>query len=87
MPNNRRRLQGRIVSDKMDKTVTVEVVRSRRHPIYGKVVKTTKKFLAHDENNEFKMGDIVRIVESRPISKRKRWVVENLVERPELIEE
>ncbi len=83
MPNNRRRLQGKVVSTKMEKTVVVEVPRSKQHRLYKKVVRYSNKYLAHDENNEYQDGDIVLIVESRPLSKRKRWVVESLVLRPE----
>lgn len=79
MPNNRRRLQGTVISDKMDKTVVVRVETVRRHPLYGKVIRTAKKFLAHDETNEIAIGDVVQIVESRPLSKRKRWAVETVI--------
>ena len=74
-------LQGRVVSDKADKTVTVIVERRFKHPLYGKVVSTTKKYLAHDEKNEYGMGDTVEIVSSRPISKRKRFSVIRLIEK------
>ncbi|ADI14174.1 30S ribosomal protein S17 [Truepera radiovictrix] len=74
-------LQGRVVSDKADKTVTVSVERRFKHPLYGKVVAVTKKYLAHDENNEYKEGDIVEIITRRPISKRKRFAVTRLIER------
>jgi small subunit ribosomal protein S17 len=76
MANNRRRLVGRVVSNKMDKTVVVAIERRRLHPLYKKVVKSTKKVMAHDESNEVKIGALVRIVESRPLSRHKRWVVE-----------
>lgn len=66
---------GVVVSDKMDKTVVVAVERKMAHPLYGKQIKKTKKFHAHDEENKCKVGDIVRIRESRPLSKLKRWVV------------
>lgn len=82
MPNNRRRLYGRVVSDKMDKTVTVLIERRTPHPIYKKVVLQSKKVLAHDESNSVEAGSMVRIVESRPLSKRKRWVVEAVLQRP-----
>ena len=71
----RRELVGRVVSDKMDKTVTVEVVRTLRHRKYHKFISRRKKYHAHDENNEFKVDDVVVIRESRPLSKTKRWVV------------
>lgn len=80
MPNNRKRLIGRVVSDKMDKTVTVAIERRSSHPLYGKIVKFTKKIKAHDENNDVPLGAMVRIVESRPISKTKRWVVEEVLQ-------
>ena len=80
MANNRRRLEGRVVSDKMQKTVVVSIERRRMHPIYKKVVKTTKKVMAHDESDEIKIGALVRIVESQPLSRHKRWVVEEVLE-------
>lgn len=70
-----RSLSGRVVSDKMDKTVTVLVERKVKHPLIGKVISKSKKFHAHDENNECKEGDLVTITESRPLSKTKTWVV------------
>ncbi|MDO8960723.1 MAG: 30S ribosomal protein S17 [Methylophilus sp.] len=70
-----RSLSGRVVSDKMDKTVTVLVERKVKHPMIGKVVVKSNKFHAHDETNQCKEGDIVTIVESRPLSKTKTWVV------------
>lgn len=73
---------GVVTSDKMDKTVTVSVERRFAHPLYGKGVKRTKKYHAHDENNEYRVGDTVRIVETRPLSKTKRWRVLELVSRP-----
>jgi small subunit ribosomal protein S17 len=76
MKENRRKLVGRVTSDKMDKTVVVTVDRMTRHPLYGKVVRRASSFKAHNENNAAKEGDLVRIVESRPLSRDKRWVVE-----------
>lgn len=76
-----RTLTGKVVSDKMDKTVVVLVERKVKHPIYGKVIRLSKKFHAHDENNEFGIGDTVIITESRPLSKTKTWVVSALVEK------
>ena len=70
-----RTLQGKVVSDKMDKTITVAVERRVKHPVYGKYISRTTKVHAHDEDNQCKTGDWVRIQESRPISKLKRWVV------------
>jgi small subunit ribosomal protein S17 len=72
---------GKVVSDKMDKTVVVAVNYVRRHPLYHKRITRTSKFLAHDENNQARPGDIVRIEETRPMSRRKRWVVREIVER------
>jgi small subunit ribosomal protein S17 len=72
---------GVVISDARDKTVTVEVIDSKRHPKYGKTVSVRNKFHAHDEYNDAHMGDTVRIVETRPISKTKRWRVESVVER------
>ena len=74
-----RSLSGRVVSDKMDKTVTVLVERKVKHPVIGKVVVKSNKFHAHDENNQCKEGDLVTIVESRPMSKTKTWVVSKVV--------
>ena len=74
-------LTGTVVSDKMEKTVTVAVERKVRHDVYGKSQKRTSTFLAHNENNEAKMGDKVAIAESRPLSARKRWVVTSIVEK------
>jgi small subunit ribosomal protein S17 len=70
----KRILQGKVVSDKGDKSITVLVERKFLHPIYKKIVRSSKKYRAHDENNTFKTGDVVEIQESRPISKTKKWV-------------
>jgi small subunit ribosomal protein S17 len=72
---------GVIVSDKMDKSVVVAVERQIRHDVYGKTQRRTSKFLAHNEKNDVKVGDRVAIVESRPLSRRKRWVVTRVVEK------
>lgn len=80
MPNKRKRLVGRVVSDKMDKTVVVAIDIRKAHPIYRKVVRSTKKVYAHDESNEIPVGTTVRVVESRPMSKLKRWVVEEVIQ-------
>ena len=77
---NVRTLQGRVVSDKSDKTVTVYVERKVRHPLYGKIIRKSTKIHAHDENNQYKIGDVVVIAESRPLSKTNSWVVLKLVE-------
>lgn len=72
---------GRVVSDKMEKTIVVAVEDFVRHPLYGKALKRTKKFKAHDENNECRIGDKVRIMETRPLSKDKRWRLVRIVEK------
>jgi len=72
---------GTVVSDKMDKTVVVKVERRYAHPLYGKQVTRSKKYHAHDENNDYHIGDVVRISETRPLSKTKRWRVSELIER------
>jgi small subunit ribosomal protein S17 len=79
--NRRKTRVGRVVSDKMEKTITVAVEDFVRHPIYGKAVKRTKKFKAHDENNQCNIGDRVRIMETRPLSKDKRWRLVEIMER------
>ncbi len=76
-----RKITGKVVSDKMDKTITVLVERRVKHPVYGKYITRTTKLHAHDENNECKMGDIVAISESRPYSKTKTWMLQEVVER------
>lgn len=74
---------GRVVSDRGDKTVVVQVERQFAHPLYRKQVKRSTKYHAHDEANEYRVGDVVRIMETRPLSKLKRWRVVELLERPE----
>ncbi len=81
MPNHRRRLVGRVSSSKMDKTITIVVDVSKRHRLYDKVVHMTRKFYAHDEQNEAKEGDLVQVVESRPLSRTKRWALEKILEK------
>ena len=81
MQGKRRSKIGRVVSDKMDKTVVVSVERLRRHPIYKRVVRLSSKFKAHDEENSARVGDTVRIEESRPLSAEKRWTVVEVVAR------
>ena len=78
---NTRTLVGKVVSDKRSKTITVLIERRTKHELYGKIVARSSKYHAHDENNEFKMGDVVEISETRPISKTKAWVVTRLVEK------
>ena len=77
----RRRLSGQVVSDKMEKTVVVEVTSSKRHPVYNKILRTRKKYLAHDEEGAAHEGDWVTIQESRPLSRRKRWRVVEISDR------
>ena len=81
MQGKRRTKVGRVVSDKMDKTVVVSVERLRRHPIYKRVVRLSSKFKVHDEENTARVGDTVRIEESRPLSREKRWTVVEIVAR------
>jgi small subunit ribosomal protein S17 len=81
MQGKRRTKVGRVVSDKMDRTVVVSVERLRRHPIYKRVVRLSSKFKAHDEENSARVGDTVRIEESRPLSREKRWTVVEIVAR------
>ncbi|WP_427340466.1 30S ribosomal protein S17 [Caloranaerobacter sp. DY30410] len=78
---NRKVRIGRVVSDKMDKTIVVAVERFVSHPLYGKQIKRTTKFKAHDENNECGIGDIVEIMETRPLSKHKRWRLVRIIEK------
>ena len=80
-----RTLTGRVVSDKMDKTVVVLVERRVKHPLYGKVIRLSNKFHAHDENNAYGIGDVVEISESRPVSKTKSWVVSKLIEKARVV--
>ncbi|MDR1679535.1 MAG: 30S ribosomal protein S17 [Prevotellaceae bacterium] len=79
--NLRKERSGIVSSNKMDKTITVAVKWKEKHPIYGKFVNKTKKFHAHDEKNECNIGDIVRIMETRPLSKTKRWRLVEIIER------
>lgn len=79
--NLRKQRVGVVVSSSMDKSISVTVERKLRHPIYGKFVKKSKKFMAHDEKNECNVGDTVRIMETRPLSKRKRWRLVEIIER------
>ncbi len=77
----KRTVQGRVVSDKMDKTITVMIERKVRHPLYGKYIKRSTKLHAHDENNECQEGDLVSVVETRPISKNKTWRLVKVIEK------
>jgi small subunit ribosomal protein S17 len=81
MREQRKRLTGVVTSDKMDKTIVVAVTTTKRHPVYGKVMRRVKKYKAHDESNECRIGDRVQIIESRPISRHKRYMLTSIVER------
>lgn len=81
MREQRKRLTGVVTSDKMDKTVVVAVTTTKRHQRYGKVLRLVKKYKAHDEENECRLGDRVQIIESRPISRYKRWSVVSVLDR------
>ena len=81
MDSGRKTKVGRVVSDKMDKTVVVAVDSYKKHRLYNKPMRVTRRFKAHDETNECREGDVVRIVESRPLSKEKHWVVGEILER------
>lgn len=83
--NERKVRTGKVISDKMDKTVVVAVERLVRHPLYHKSVKKTVKFQAHDENNECQAGDVVEIMETRPLSKNKRWRVVEIIKKAQLV--
>jgi small subunit ribosomal protein S17 len=87
MRERRRALVGTVTSDKMEKTVVVTVQRTTRHPLYGKVIKVSKKYKAHNEDNVAKVGDMVRIRECRPISKDKKFFVEEILQRGVIVEE
>jgi len=78
---NKRILSGRVVSDKMDKTIVVMVERTLMHPVYKRYIKRRKKYMAHDPENQCGIGDKVMIAENRPLSKRKRWVLKEIVEK------
>ena len=79
--NLRKTRVGKVVSDKMDKTVAVAIVDNVKHPLYKKIIKRTVKLKAHDENNECRIGDRVEVMETRPLSKDKRWRVTNIIEK------
>ena len=86
MEKKRKTKLGRVVSNKMDKTVVIVVETSKRHPLYKKIIKRTVKYKAHDEKNECGIGDIVRVVETRPLSKEKRWRVAEIITKGEVVE-
>ncbi|MBO4396033.1 MAG: 30S ribosomal protein S17 [Eubacterium sp.] len=82
MERNLRKVRtGKVVSDKMDKTITVAVVDNVKHPLYGKIMKRTYKLKAHDEENQCGIGDVVRVMETRPLSKDKRWRLVEIIEK------
>lgn len=83
--NERKVRVGKVVSDKMQKTIVVAIETTKQHPLYGKRVRHTKKFKAHDEGNEAKVGDVVRIMETRPLSKDKRWRLVEVLERADIL--
>ncbi|PZE19131.1 30S ribosomal protein S17 [Paenibacillus xerothermodurans] len=83
--NERKTQLGKVVSDKMDKTIVIAVETYKKHDLYHKRIKYTKKFKAHDENNEAKIGDVVRVMETRPLSKDKRWRLVEVVEKAVII--
>ena len=85
--SGRKVLIGTVVSNKMQKTIVVEVTRKKAHPMYGRVISIRKKFYAHDEKNETHPGDVVRIEESRPLSKLKRWTLKEIVRKTALVPE
>ncbi|NOY78421.1 MAG: 30S ribosomal protein S17 [Calditrichaeota bacterium] len=78
---NRRIIIGTVVSDKMDKSRVIKVERSVKHPLYKKYIKQTKKFMVHDEKNESHIGDVVKVMEVRPLSRKKRWRLSEIIER------
>jgi len=86
MESKRKTRIGRVVSNKMDKTAVVAVETARHHPLYKKTIKRTAKYKAHDENNKCGIGDIVRIIETRPLSREKRWRVAEIVTKKEVVE-
>ena len=86
MKGKRKTRTGTVISDKMDKSVVVSVESLRRHPLYKKVVRHTSKFKAHDETNACKVGDVVKIIETRPLSKDKRWRVAEIISSREVVE-
>ncbi|MDH7526163.1 MAG: 30S ribosomal protein S17 [Peptococcaceae bacterium] len=83
--NKRKTITGIVVSDKMDKTVVVAVENYAQHPVYKKIIKRTRKYKAHDEKNECKTGDRVKLMETRPLSKEKRWRVVQIIEKAPLV--
>jgi len=87
MDKNRKTRVGKVTSNKMQKTVVVQVENLRRHPIYRKVVRQSSRFKAHDENNSCNIGDVVRIVETRPLSRDKRWRVVEIIQKANVVDD
>ena len=85
MKRQRKTRLGRVVSDRMDKTVVVAVETPKRHPLYKKAIRRAVKYKAHDENNECRLGDMVKIIETRPLSKQKRWRVAEIITKGEVV--
>ncbi len=85
-PGNRKVMMGTVSSSKMDKTISVSVETVKQHPLYKKTIKTSKKYKAHDENNEAAAGDIVKITETRPISKDKRWKLTEIIQKAKTLQ-
>lgn len=83
---NRKSMIGTVTGDKMDKTIAIRVETVKQHPLYKKTIKTSKKYKAHDENNEAKTGDIVKIMETRPLSKEKRWTLIEIVQKAKTLQ-
>ena len=86
-PGRRKELIGKVVSSKMNKTIVVAVTRTKSHPLYGRVISSDKKFYAHDEKNEAHVGDFVRLEETRPLSKLKRWRLKEIIRKTALLPE
>ena len=84
--SNRKSMTGTVTSDKMEKTITVRVETVKQHPLYKKTIRTNKKYKAHEQNNEAKTGDVVRIMETRPLSKDKRWKLVEIVRKAKTLE-
>ena len=86
-PGRRKELIGKVVSNKMNKTIVVSVTRTKSHPLYGRVISSDKKFYAHDEKNEAHVGDFVKLEETRPLSKLKRWKLKEILQKAALAPE
>ncbi len=86
MDSKRKNKVGHVVSDRMDKTVVITVETSKRHPLYKKIIRRTTKYKAHDEDNKCRVGDMVRIVETRPLSRDKRWRVAEIITKGQVVE-